>query len=73
MYARGKFAEFALAEGAAVATAVLYHLTADPAMIAFVAGVAVFMLARLPTAARNRAWFDDALPKLDELRLNPPA
>ncbi len=73
VYARGKFAEFALAEAVAVATAVLYHLTADSAMIAFVAGVALFQLLRLPTAARNRAWYDDAVSKLDELRLNPSA
>ena len=47
-YASGKFAEFAITEAAAVATAVLYHLTADPAMLAFVAGVIAFMLLRLP-------------------------
>ncbi len=73
VYASGKFAEFAVTEAAAVATAVLYHLTADPAMIAFVAGIALFQLLRLPTPARNRAWFDDALAKLDDLKLNPAA
>ena len=71
VYASGKFAEFAITEAAAVATAVLYHLTADPAMIAFVAGIALFQLLRLPTESRNRTWYDDALLKLDELRLNP--
>ena len=40
-------------------------------MIAFVAGIAVFQLLRLPTAVRNRIWFDDALLNLEELRLNP--
>ena len=68
VYASGKFAEFAITEAAAVATAVLYHLTADLFMIAFVAGIALFQLLRLPTAARNRAWFDDAVSKLDDLR-----
>ncbi len=71
VYASGKFAEFAITEAAAVATAVLYHLTADPAMIAFVAGIALFQLLRLPTLARNRTWFDDASIKLDEMKLNP--
>ena len=70
LYASGKFAEFAVTEAAAVATAVLDHLTADPAMIAFVAGMALFQLLRLPTLARNRVWFDDAKLKLDELKLN---
>jgi len=73
VYASGKFAEFALAEAAAVATAVLYHLTADPAMIAFVGGVVFFLILRLPTASRNRAWYDDALRTLDDVRLAPPA
>ncbi len=68
VYSSGKFAEFAITEAAAVATAVLYHLTADLFMIAFVAGIAVFQLLRLPTAARNRAWYDDAESKLGDLR-----
>ena len=68
VYASGKFAEFAITEAAAVATAVLYHLTADLFMIAFVAGIALFQLLRLPTAARNRAWYDDAVLKLEDLR-----
>ena len=71
VYAGGKFAEYAIAEAAAVATAVLYHLTADPVMIGFVAGVIAFLLLRLPTAARNREWYDDATAKLEELRLAP--
>ena len=71
VYAGGKFAEFALADAAAVATAVLYHLTADPAMLAFIGGAAAFMLLRLPTAARNRDWYDDAARTLEEMRLGP--
>jgi len=71
VYAGGKFAEFAVTEAAAFATAVLYHLTADPAMIAFVAGIVAFQLLRLPNAARNRIWFDGAALKLEELRSNP--
>ena len=72
VYASGKFAEFAVTEAAAVATAVLYHLTADPAMLAFIGGAVAFMLLRLPTVARNRAWYDDAARTLDELRHGPP-
>ena len=71
VYASGKFAEFAITEAAAVATAVLYHLTADLFMIAFVAGIALFQLLRLPTVARNRAWYNDAVSKLDDLRSTP--
>ena len=73
VYSSGKFAEFALAEAAAVATAILYHLTADLAMIAFVGGVVAFLIVRLPTAARNRAWYDDAIRKADGLRIEPLA
>ena len=72
VYSGGKFAEFAVAEGAAVATAVLYHLTADPVMIAFVGGVVAFLIVRLPTAARNRAWYDDAVRKVEDVRLESP-
>ncbi len=73
VYSSGKFAEFALAEAAAVATAVLYHLTADPVMLAFVGGVVVFLIIRLPTTLRNRAWYDDASRTLEDVRLMPPA
>ncbi len=71
VYASGKFAEFALAEAAAVATAVLYHLTADPVMLAFVGGVIAFLIVRLPTASRNRVWYDDAVGKVEDIRLTP--
>jgi hypothetical protein len=57
VYAAGKFTEFALAEGAAVATLVMFHLTADWLMMAFVAAMVAFMLVKFPTAAKAKAWF----------------
>ena len=70
VYATGKFAEFAITEAAAVATAVLYHLTADWFMIGFVGGIILFQVLRLPTIPRNRAWYDDALLELGMIRSN---
>lgn len=57
VYTAGKFAEFALAEGAAILTAVLFHLTADWLMMAFIAAMVAFMIVRFPTAAKAREWF----------------
>ncbi len=68
VYAKGKFVEFALAEGAAVVTAILYHLSADWLMLAFVAGMVGFLIVRFPTWARNRRWYDEAAGKLDLMK-----
>lgn len=68
VYGSGKFVEFALPEAAAIITAVLYHLTADWLMIAFVAGVALFLALRLPTRAANRTWFDAAKLELEQAK-----
>jgi hypothetical protein len=57
VYTAGKFTEFALAEGAAILTAVLFHLTADWLMMAFIATMVVFMVVKLPTAGKAREWF----------------
>ena len=57
VYTAGKFTEFALAEGAAILTAVLFHLTADWLMMAFIAAMVAFMVVRFPTAAKAREWF----------------
>jgi len=57
VYAAGKFTEFALAEGAAIATLVLFHLTADWLMMAFVAAMMAFMVVKFPTAGKAKAWF----------------
>jgi hypothetical protein len=65
LYAQGKFIEYGLAEGAAILTAVLFHLSADWLMIGFVAGMVAFMAVRFPTAGRVRAWFDAAMPRLE--------
>ena len=68
VYAKGKFVEFALAEGAAVITAILYHLSADWLMLVFVAGMVGFLIVRFPTLVRNRRWYDEAAGKLEVLK-----
>lgn len=74
VYAAGKFVEYALAEAAVLATAILFHVTSDWTMMGFIAAMVLFMLVRFPTAARARNWFDDALPELDRVRRSgPPA
>jgi len=73
VYASGKFAEYALAEGAVLATAILYHLTADPIMMLFVVGLLAYMASRYPTAARIRVWFANAIRVMAELRANRDA
>ena len=65
MYAQGKFTEYGLAEGAAILTAVLFHLSADWLMIGFVAGMVAFMAVQFPTATRVRSWFNAALAELE--------
>lgn len=68
VYAQGKFTEYALADGAAVVTAVLFHLSADWLMIGFVAGMGVYQIVRFPTAARVRGWLASAQGELERLR-----
>lgn len=68
VYARGKFVEYGLADGAAVLTAILYHLSADWLMVAFVAAMLAFMAVRLPTPGRTRRWFDEAAAEVERLR-----
>jgi hypothetical protein len=68
VYAKGKFVEYAVLDGAAIATAVLYHLSADWLMIGFVVGMLAYLAVRLPTADRVRAWFDGAAAEVDRLR-----
>jgi hypothetical protein len=57
VYAAGKFTEFALAEGAAIATLVMFHLTADRLMLVFVAAMVAFMFVKFPTAGKAERWF----------------
>jgi len=57
VYAAGKFTEFALAEGAAITTAILFHLTADRLMLVFIAAMVLFMLVKFPTLGKAKAWF----------------
>ena len=57
VYASGKFTEFALAEGAAIATLIMFHLTADWLMMAFVGAMVAFMLVKFPTAGKAKSWF----------------
>jgi hypothetical protein len=73
LYAKTKFAEYGLADGAAVLTAVLYHLSADWLMIVFVGGMLAFLLVRFPTQAAVRRWYAEAEAELDRERTNPTA
>lgn len=68
VYAKGKFVEYGLGDGAAIATAVLYHLSADWLMIVFVVGMLAYLAVRFPTAGRVRAWFDEATTEVDRQR-----
>jgi len=65
LYAKIKFTLFALAEGACVSTAIMYHLSADILMIAFAAGMTVFMLTQFPTAKFTRRWYDGAVATVE--------
>jgi hypothetical protein len=65
LFARGKFIEYGLAEGAAIACAVMYHLSADWLLMGFAMSMVLFMVVSLPTLSRVRAWFEVSLPKLD--------
>lgn len=70
VYAKTKFAEYGLADGAAVLTAVLYHLSADWLMIVFVGGMLAFLLVRFPTKAAVRRWYAEAAGELERERAN---
>jgi heme/copper-type cytochrome/quinol oxidase subunit 2 len=72
VYSAGKFVEYALAEGAVLATAILFHVTSDWTMMGFIAAMVLFMLVRFPTTARARTWFDEALPEMDRIRQSEP-
>ncbi len=71
VYAQGKFVEYGLAEGAAVVTAVLFHLSADWVMLLFVGGMILFQVVRLPTEARARGWLSGAKAEVDRVRSHP--
>jgi hypothetical protein len=58
------FAEYAVAGGVGFAWAVLFHLTSDPLMLAWIGALVGFMALRYPTTARARAWFDAAADRL---------
>ena len=72
VYSAGKFVEYALAEAAVLATAVLFHVTSDFLMMGFIAAMVLFMLVKFPTTAKARAWFDEAVPELDRIRQSEP-
>ena len=72
VYSAGKFVEYALAEAAVLATAVLFHVTSDCLMMGFIAAMVLFMLVKFPTTAKARVWFDEALPELDRIRQSEP-
>lgn len=71
VYAQGKFLEYGLAEGAAVITAVLFHLSADWVMLLFVGGMILFQIVRFPTEARVRGWLSGAKAEVDRIRSGP--
>ena len=68
LYSKTKFLEAALAEGAGVVTAILFHLSADWLMIAFAGGMLAFLLLRFPTKSALRTWYDRAVEELAALR-----
>ncbi len=65
VFAGATFASYAVAVAWGFLCAVIFHLTADPIMLGLVAVMVGVLLARFPTAARAKAWFDRAV--------NPPA
>lgn len=71
VYAQGKFVEYGLTEGAAFVTAVLFHLSADWLMLAFVAGMIVYQGVRFPTAGRVAAWLAEAKAEVDQIKGEP--
>ncbi len=68
LFARCKFIEYGLAEGAAIACAVMYHLSADWLLMGFAVGMVLFMLVNLPTMPRTRHWFNEQIPQLDHAK-----
>ena len=64
VFAGQTFAEYAVAGGFGFACAVVFHLTSDPLMLAWVGGLIGFMALRYPTTGRARAWFDGAADRL---------
>jgi len=64
VFAGATFASYAVAIAWGFLCAILFHLTADPIMLGLVAVIVGAMVARYPTTARAKAWFDRAV--------NPP-
>jgi hypothetical protein len=57
VYASGKFVQYALAEAAILACAVLYHVNADWILIALVLSMVAYMARQFPTTAKVNSWF----------------
>ena len=72
VYSVGKFVEYALAEGAVLATAVLFHVTSDWVMMGFIAALVLYMLVKFPTTEKARSWFDVAVPEMEAIRQSEP-
>lgn len=76
-YGGAKFVECAIAEGVGFVCAILYHLTADPAVIGLVAGVVGFLIWRVPTRIGVRSWLESALGTIAVIRsesvVEPPS
>lgn len=68
VYAQGKFTEYGLTTAAAFVTAVLFHLSADWLMLAFVCGMCVFQILRFPTESRVRSWLTEARTEVERAR-----
>jgi hypothetical protein len=67
VYAKIKFVQFALAEAACVVTSVMYHLSADWLMMAFAAGMPIFMLVKFPTTSATLQWYTNAVQTLEDI------
>lgn len=71
VFATAKFAEFGVAESAGISCALLYHLTADAALIGAVVALVGFLALRFPTNAHVRRWYDRAADRLEGWRADP--
>ena len=62
------FLQFALAFGAAFASAVLLHITSDPILLGCIGLQVGFMILRFPTTTRTKRWYDRIAVRLAESR-----
>ncbi|MCZ2341541.1 MAG: hypothetical protein LC104_07055 [Bacteroidales bacterium] len=68
VYGGAKFVEMTMIEGIGFVCAILYHLTADPAIIGLVIGLVSYMVWRVPTRSAVRSWLESALETVADSR-----